>query len=493
MSALPALLDELVAAAAALPSVHSLVLPLAPNGDGASLGPVPPGDGAVADARSQLAAVIEAATERPRLLAARFEPFAELAAVSIAEYVEATRARTLGPDGYAAEAERWRALEIAATAAAPADVHCGLLLVHTAGLKAALAAKAEQLIAGVSALLTEEVNRIALVVSRDYGGIHARLQASSANAEEAMAMRDYLSSCRDQLEANEATLAAELQPRVELLEELWVALPDDVFAAMRAARGWPARLECVVQAATARQEAEKARFAEELRADREALEADLEAWAAEVRTLQALGDVTEVEKHASSAAELREKLDDGATRAALFQSREELFGWDRTEYPQLAELTEALEPYLALWTTAVNFQRAYPTWMEGPLLELDAERVERDVADWGRSLYKLGRSLAGGAAGPLRVIEHVQRRLADFKGHIPLMQVRTRPALADLPWRCRCPPARPLCCSHMAMNRTASHPLPLACAGRAHYTRLHHPSPSPTSSLTPGLDAHRHA
>ena len=69
------------------------------------------------------------------------------------------------------------------------------------------------------------------------------------------------------------------------------------------------------------------------------------------------------------------KLEQGRLRAAENNSREELFGWPTTEYPQLNELSTALEPYLNLWTTAVNFQRAYPVWMEGPLLNLSLRVV----------------------------------------------------------------------------------------------------------------------
>ena len=118
----------------------------------------------------------------------------------------------------------------------------------------------------------------------------------------------------------------------------------------------------------------------------------------------------------------------------LYNSREELFGWDITEYPQLADLTKALEPHLTLWSTALNFQRSFPTWMEGPFNELSPEQIEADVGNWWRVLYKLGKNLVG-LDNPLRVVAHVKERLDNFKSHLPLIQTMLNPGMRERHWK----------------------------------------------------------
>lgn len=39
----------------------------------------------------------------------------------------------------------------------------------------------------------------------------------------------------------------------------------------------------------------------------------------------------------------------------------------------------AKEPYEKLWTAAVKFRDYYEKWMNGPLLEVNAEEVEEEV------------------------------------------------------------------------------------------------------------------
>ena len=79
---------------------------------------------------------------------------------------------------------KWRKTAQRAGAACPAEVHCRLLLVQCAELKAALAEKARALAAGVGGLVATELRAISDEISGKYETIHSRLAVSSSNAEE---------------------------------------------------------------------------------------------------------------------------------------------------------------------------------------------------------------------------------------------------------------------------------------------------------------------
>lgn len=57
-----------------------------------------------------------------------------------------------------------------------------------------------------------------------------------------------------------------------------------------------------------------------------------------------------------------------------------------SSYPQIQELVIRKEPYDKLWRTAVDFYAKYDQWMNGPLLNVNAEIVEEEV---GRSSYTI--------------------------------------------------------------------------------------------------------
>ena len=48
-------------------------------------------------------------------------------------------------------------------------------------------------------------------------------------------------------------------------------------------------------------------------------------------------------------------------------------------YTLLDDIREMKEPFDKLWQTAVQFHQQYDKWMNGPLLEVDAEQVEEEV------------------------------------------------------------------------------------------------------------------
>ena len=54
-----------------------------------------------------------------------------------------------------------------------------------------------------------------------------------------------------------------------------------------------------------------------------------------------------------------------------------------TPYQQIQELMTAKEPYEKLWQGAVKFHRYYDKWVNGPLLEVNAEEVEEEVRGRG--------------------------------------------------------------------------------------------------------------
>ena len=52
----------------------------------------------------------------------------------------------------------------------------------------------------------------------------------------------------------------------------------------------------------------------------------------------------------------------------------------QTPYNQLQEILTLKEPYDRLWKSAVTFNKLFDKWMNGPILEVDAEEVEAEVS-----------------------------------------------------------------------------------------------------------------
>ena len=385
-------------------------------------------------ARGEVRRMVERSLERPRQLRAHMAQFEELASMAESGYLDGLRESAPSLEAFGVELRRWGEVAETVRAAAPSEVHCRLLLVHTEELRAELVAKAETLQRGVADLLHAElVEKTASVASRS-SSLLASLTQDSDSTEAAMAMKEQLDSAADECGDISLTVATELLARAAVLDQFSYALPDETSAALHEAVGWPHRIEQQAAAAQLKQERDTIQFQEQLQSDRERFGEQLEAWEAEAKTLTAFNANSNVEETSAHVTELKEQLEAAKQQGALYNSRAVLFGWEQIEYPQLAELEKALEPHANLWRIAAAFSRAHPTWMEGPVVEISTEQVEQDVDEWRRQLYKVSKLLVG-HEGPLGVISQVRAKLDDFKEHLPLLAAVLNPGLRERHWR----------------------------------------------------------
>ena len=51
-----------------------------------------------------------------------------------------------------------------------------------------------------------------------------------------------------------------------------------------------------------------------------------------------------------------------------------------TQFETIQVISAAKEPYDTLWTNAVKLQAYHESWLNGPLLKVNAEEVEKEVS-----------------------------------------------------------------------------------------------------------------
>lgn len=71
---------------------------------------------------------------------------------------------------------------------------------------------------------------------------------------------------------------------------------------------------------------------------------------------ETFGDLEEVARYQKKAQSLSKKLEAAQEKIEAFNNEEDLFEWDRTQYPQRNRLVNKFEPYVKLYDTVVDFQ-----------------------------------------------------------------------------------------------------------------------------------------
>uniref|UniRef100_A0A8C7CH11 Dynein axonemal heavy chain 12 n=1 Tax=Oncorhynchus kisutch TaxID=8019 RepID=A0A8C7CH11_ONCKI len=116
-----------------------------------------------------------------------------------------------------------------------------------------------------------------------------------------------------------------------------------------------------------------------------------------------------------------------------FNQEEEAFNWPVSQYPQRKKVQDRLLPFLRLYETAAEFQNQHHKWVHGPLSAVNPDKVEGDVGNYWRALYKLEKGF-GDTPKALHIASRVKAEVEAFKEHIPLVQVLCNPGLRDRHW-----------------------------------------------------------
>ncbi|XP_022099330.1 dynein heavy chain 3, axonemal-like isoform X3 [Acanthaster planci] len=105
-------------------------------------------------------------------------------------------------------------------------------------------------------------------------------------------------------------------------------------------------------------------------------------------------------------------------------------------YALLDHIREMKEPFYKLWQTAVQFHQQYDNWMNGPLLEVDAELVEEEVQSLWKTSYKLTKIFTGSTdmMGPMRASVTIKAKLEKFKLNMPLIGALCNPGIKQRHW-----------------------------------------------------------
>ncbi|XP_056144845.1 dynein axonemal heavy chain 7 [Lampris incognitus] len=160
---------------------------------------------------------------------------------------------------------------------------------------------------------------------------------------------------------------------------------------------------------------------------------ELECYAMLVGEFSTFGDLADLNKYLKKAQALNNKLESAMDKIDGFNQEEEAFGWPMSQYPQRKKIQDKLMPFLRLYEIASDFQSQHKQWVHGPISGVSPDKVEGDVGNYWRALYKLEKGFSD-TPKALDIATKIKAEVEAFKAHIPLVQVLCNPGLRDRHW-----------------------------------------------------------
>lgn len=173
--------------------------------------------------------------------------------------------------------------------------------------------------------------------------------------------------------------------------------------------------------------------AESLKERRVKFEQEMEELRTQVEQLKEVGEFDETPFYHKKTQNILKQLQSAMEVISAFNKEEQLFQWPTSTYPVRKQIQSALEPFLALYGISVNFLKCYKKWMDGSILELDAEEIEAEVDSLKRDVYKISATM-NDLPAPQKIVKHIKEKIDEFSTNLSAIRILCNPGLRDRHW-----------------------------------------------------------
>ncbi|KAM6325251.1 LOW QUALITY PROTEIN: dynein axonemal heavy chain 1 [Podargus strigoides] len=314
----------------------------------------------------------------------------------------------------------------------PSSIVIGPFYVNTEDVKQNLTKKYKALATATLDLLAKNLHMQVESICGAYEDISCKMHEKPNCIEELAELREWMKGVPHQLALQEQ-LIREVMEDYKVTEEFLYNLVDKDFNDKWAASYWPLKLTLQTEAVRLQHLEDEDKFRKIQVIDQNGFQDKLEDVQLDVVGFSVQTDVNQAQELANRAMQVRKQLKELQNLAVLYNNRERIFGMKVTNYSKLSKMVKEFQPYYDLWTTVSDWTQWHESWMNDPLLDIDAEQLEKNVTDSFKTMQRCVRQFKDSPACQ-DVAMDFRDKIEEFKLYVPLIQGLRNPGMRDRHW-----------------------------------------------------------
>ncbi|ORZ39363.1 dynein heavy chain and region D6 of dynein motor-domain-containing protein [Catenaria anguillulae PL171] len=335
-------------------------------------------------------------------------------------------------DDYTQQVEKYYAIS-KAMLAKPVSKEFPMITLNLDQLHRTLSARAVHL----ANLYLSQLSRISIVnqtkLNSDFFTVEERALCVPENFNEMEELLRYMSRAKDTDVPNLLHGVEEASRRLMYLVDYCALTPENIDL-NNITFHWPSRLQAALAKHDEIMAEAKRKNMDNLFERRTRFNAELDDLAKQVAELADVGDVDEMPFYVKKVQGIHKQLMAAVETISAFNKEEELFKLEVTTYPRRKQILDALEPYQALYACGTSFQKLYRKFMDGPLLDLEAEVVEAEIDGLRRETFRVA-ALVANVPAPQKIVVHIKEKVDEFLENMPVIRILCNPGLRDRHWK----------------------------------------------------------
>ncbi|XP_075130611.1 dynein axonemal heavy chain 3-like [Leptodactylus fuscus] len=388
----------------------------------------------VLSAKARIKAVIENNMHGPSRYTLVYKPFLHLLSPLTERHLKTLVQKDVGLKVYARELDNMKQLA-SDVALLPVYVPMKMLLMDCSEVNQWMIDRTRQLtniIINKVATTSEKFNR---KICQQYDGIVTKITTIAESTSALVELQDYIHKLRTvELLKIEDKLAVAAENLLFLMDYASLSKEDIILNGNTFS--WPQRIIPIISGSVTRLQREHDGALARLAQWQKDFTKRLADVIIEVKDFQKKERMSEASTYVQKLSTINRRIQEFMKEKADINKEEELLGSEQIgTYNQIAEICKLKEPYEKLWTTALHFSTCYDKWMNGPLLQVNAEEVEEAVQNLWKTSYKLTKAFYHpDLHGPLKVATTIKTKLEKFKINMPLVTALCTPGIKARHW-----------------------------------------------------------
>lgn len=196
---------------------------------------------------------------------------------------------------------------------------------------------------------------------------------------------------------------------------------------------WPIRIISILQQHDQIIGVAKSKAEESLQDRRMKFVQEMDEIQVEVEELKNVSEMDTIPFYLKKTQVIQKQLATAQETVAAFNREEQLYGWPLTTYPQRKQILATVEPFANFYSTTASVQKSLKKWMEGSILEIDAETIEAELDQYKRDVYK-HQALLSALPTAQELSARLTEKLTDFAENLPLIQIFCNAGMRDRHW-----------------------------------------------------------
>nr|XP_021152153.1 dynein heavy chain 1, axonemal [Columba livia] len=314
----------------------------------------------------------------------------------------------------------------------PRSIVIGPFHVSTEDVKRNLCKKYKALATSMLDLLAKNLHLQVQNICDVYKAVSCKMHEKPNIIEELAELREWMKGVPEQLAVQEE-LIHQVVEDYKVLEEFLYKLTDEDFSDMWAARHWPHKIALQTESIQLQHLEDEEKFRKIQAIDQNVFQDKLEEMQLIVYGFSVTVDTNQAHDLAKKAREVKKQLKELQNLANVYNNRERIFGMKVTKYSTLSKMVKDFQPYYDLWTTVSDWMQWHNSWMNDPLVELEAEQLEKNVNESSKTMQKCVRQFKDSPACQAVAMEF-RDKIEDFKSYVPLIQGLNNPGMKSRHW-----------------------------------------------------------